>query len=245
MSAAASRHDRILGAVAARGFATIEALALQLGVSTQTVRRDVIALDRVGRDTLAGLPGQPHGAAVCGLRQPGAAMIAEGGRLFIDVGTTAEAVARALAQRPGCMVVTNSLRAATLLAGRPGFTLHVPGGAVRGSDGSLVGAATLAAIDEFRFDLAVIGCSGFDADGAPMDFDLDKIAVKRLAIARATAAIVVADAGKHGRVALARIAAPDRFRHLVTDSPPPPRLAAALAEAGMAVLLAGPAAAAA
>jgi DeoR/GlpR family transcriptional regulator of sugar metabolism len=65
------------------------------------------------------------------------------------------------------------------------------------------------------------------------------------AIARASAAIVVADAGKHARAALARIAAPERFRHLVTDAPPPPTLGQAMTQAGLAVLLAGAAAAAA
>jgi DeoR family glycerol-3-phosphate regulon repressor len=259
-----ARHERIVAAVAAHGFATIEALAQRLGVSTQTVRRDVIALDRAGRLQRfhggAGLPQAAGGGAVrlswqtrqtvaTGGKQAigaaAAALVEDGSTLFIDVGTTAEAAARALLPGPACTVVTNSLRAAALLAGQDGLALHVPGGTVRGSDGSLVGAATLAAVGEFRFDLAVIGCSGFDADGAPMDFDLDKIAVKRAAIARAAASIVVADAGKHGRVALARIAPPDRFRHLVTDAPPPPALAQALAQAGIAVLLAGAAAAAA
>jgi DeoR family glycerol-3-phosphate regulon repressor len=257
------RHDRIVAAVAARGFATIEALAQQLGVSAQTVRRDVIALDRAGRLQRfhggAGMPAADGGAvrlsgqtrqrvAADGkqaIGQAAAALASVGSTVFIDVGTTAEAVARALAEEPGCAVVTNSLRVAGLLAGRQGFALHVPGGTVRGSDGSLVGAATLAGVAEFRFDLAVIGCSGFDHDGAPMDFDLDKIEVKRAAIARASASIIVADAGKHARAALARIAPAGRFRHLVTDAAPPPALAAAFAEAGLGVLLARPGAAAA
>lgn len=263
-AASAARHAEILAAVATRGFATIEALAQQLNVSAQTVRRDVIALDRAGRLQRfhggAGLPQAEGGGAVRlswqtrqrvaadgkqAIGQAAAALVAEGSLVFLDVGTTAEAVGRALAQGSACTVVTNSLRAATLLAGRAGITLHVPGGTVRGSDGSLVGAATLGAVAEFRFDLAMIGCSGFDSDGAPMDFDLDKIAVKRAVIARAAASIVVADGGKHGRAALARIAPPERFRHLVTDAPPPPALAVAWEAAGLAVLLAGPAAAAA
>lgn len=264
MSAASARHDRILAAVAARGFATIEALAQQLGVSAQTVRRDVIALDGAGRLQRfhggAGMPEAAGGGAVRlswqtrqrvatdgkqAIGLTAAALTGAGSTVFIDVGTTAEAVARALADGPGCAVVTNSLRAAALIAGREAFALHVAGGTVRGSDGSLVGATTLAGIAEFRFDLAVIGCSGFDRDGAPMDFDLDKIAVKRAAMVRAAASVVVADAGKHARVALARIAPAEQFSHLVTDAPPPPPLAAAFAAAGLPVLLAGPAAAAA
>ena len=59
------------------------------------------------------------------------------------------------------------------------------GGLLRGHDGSLVGDSVTATLRDLRLDLAFIGLSGWDDDGAPMDFDIDKIAVKRIAIARA------------------------------------------------------------
>jgi len=78
---------------------------------------------------------------------------------------------------------------------------------------------------ELRFDVALIGLSGWDEDGAPMDFDLEKIAVKRIAVARARQSLALCDAGKFERAAVARILAADAFAAVVTDRAPPPPLA--------------------
>ena len=76
---------------------------------------------------------------------------------------------------------------------------------------------TLATIARFRFDYAVIGYSGFDDDGAMMDFDMEKVAVKQQAMARAASVLAVGDSSKFARHALARIALPDAFGTIVTD----------------------------
>lgn len=93
---------------------------------------------------------------------------------------------------------------------------------MRGADGSLVGEATLSAIARFRFDHAVIGYSGLDIDGALMDFDLEKVAVKQHAMARADHVTAAGDASKFTRRALMRIAPPDAISRLVTDALPDP-----------------------
>jgi DeoR family transcriptional regulator, glycerol-3-phosphate regulon repressor len=77
-----------------------------------------------------------------------------------------------------------NLAAAGILAGRSGIDVFVLGGAVRGIDGSIAGETTLSMIAHFRFDVAIIGFSGLDCDGTPMDFDLDKVAMKQAAIDR-------------------------------------------------------------
>jgi DeoR/GlpR family transcriptional regulator of sugar metabolism len=99
----------------------------------------------------------------------------------------------------------------------------------RGRDGSVAGAETVLALAALSFDIAVVGCSGFDASGAPTDFDAEKIAVKRTAIAAARRVLLVADSGKFGRAAIERIAPPEAFEALVTDAAPPAALAAAWA----------------
>ena len=253
LSGPTERQRRILDQVQLQGFATIEALAQELGVSAQTVRRDIIQLDA------AGLLQRFHGGA--GLPEPvvrlgyvrkeavlteakarigaaAAAGIADGSAVFLDVGTTVEAVARALARRRGLRVFTSSLKCGALFDPRE-TEVFVTGGLLRGADGSLVGEAATAALAGFRFDVAVIGCSGFEADGCAMDFDLQKVAVKQAAIAHSRRAVLVADRSKFGHPAIVRIAPAAAFAALVSDDAPPAGLGAALEAAGVELVVAG------
>ncbi|CAO3358908.1 DeoR/GlpR family DNA-binding transcription regulator [Azospirillum melinis] len=164
------------------------------------IRRDIIRLDGVGllqrfhggagvRDQSVRL-GYVEKQAIApqGMERIAAAVAAlvpEGASVFLDVGTTVEAVARALRGKRRLHVFTNSLSAGSLLAGRPGIDVFVTGGVVHGDDGSLVGDAVIATLERCRLDLAVIGISGFDEDGAPMDFYMQKICIKRVAVAAA------------------------------------------------------------
>ncbi len=246
------RQLAILETVRGSGYATIEALAEAYGVSAQTVRRDVIRLDEAGLLQRfhggAGLPEdgvrlsyrQKRGIAVAAKARIGAAaaaLIPDGASVYLDVGTTAEAVAEGLLPRRLTAVYTNSMGAATILAEAQGTETYLTGGQVRGADGSLVGSAATAMLVAMAVDIAVIGCSGFAPDGAPTDFDPQKVAVKQAALAHARKAVLVADAAKFGRHAVLRIGPPARFAALVTDSAPPPALARALAAAGTAIVL--------
>lgn len=88
-------------------------------------------------------------------------------------------------------------------------------------------------IGQFRLDLAVIGCSGFDEKtGAPMDFDLLKVAAKRAMIAQGRRVVIVADSSKFTRAAVVRIAGLEEISALVSDAPPPVHLRRRAEEAG-------------
>jgi DeoR family glycerol-3-phosphate regulon repressor len=248
------RQREIVRIVGENGFATIDALAQHFAVSAQSIRRDIIQLDRARllqrfhggaglRDSTVRLGyAEKHGRATEGKARIGkaaAALVQEGASVFLDVGTTTEAVAIELRQRGiGCRVFTVSLAAAMILAGHDRIELHVFGGTSRGPDGSLVGATTVAAITEIHFDCTFLGYSGFDDDGALMDFDLDKIAIKQAALRRADMAVAVGDATKFARRAVARLAPADDFTHLVTDARPPASLAGIFKKAGLAVIVA-------
>lgn len=229
------RQKAIVAIVSEQGFATIDALARHFDVSAQSVRRDIIRLDADGllqrfhggagiRETTVRLGYAEKRITASDAKerigQAAASLIPEGAVVFLDVGTTVEAVARALRQKQALRVFTVSLPAAAILTGRPGIELYVFGGSVRGADGSLTGESTVAAIGRFRFDHAVIGYSGFDADGALMDFDLEKVAVKQQAIARSGTVLAVGDSSKFARHALVRVAAPEAIGRIVTESIP-------------------------
>ncbi len=253
------RQAEILRIVTRQGYATIDALASRFDTSHQTIRRDIILLDRVG------LLKRFHGGAgiVDGRVRPryddkrhlaieakraiaaeAARRIGERMTVFVDVGTTAEALAQCLLHsRTRCRVVTPNLNVGLALAGHPTIEAIVAGGAARTRDGAVVGPLAIALIEQFSFDYAFIGFSGFDTDGAPMDFDLDKVLVKRAAIARAANAVGLADSSKYRRQASIRLAEAGELGQILSDARPPAALASLLGDAGVEIIVAPRAAA--
>jgi DeoR family glycerol-3-phosphate regulon repressor len=247
------RQRLILDVVQELGFTTIETLAERFGVSAQTVRREIIRLQAgnflqrfhggaglasggirpayAQKLTVSPQGKQRIGAAVARIVPPGASV-------FLDVGTTVEAAARALINKPGLRIVTASVCVAQIFCSHGVFDVVVTGGTTRGANGSLVGQAAIAAITGFRFDYAVIGLGGFDDDGAPMDFDLEKIAVRQAAIARARQTLALADHTKFEQTGTARVAPPEALSLFVLDAEPAPRLRAAWERSGARWLVA-------
>ncbi|MFT0891663.1 DeoR/GlpR family DNA-binding transcription regulator [Pseudochelatococcus sp. G4_1912] len=244
------RQEEILSIVHTQGFATIDSLARHFDVSTQTVRRDIIFLD----EQL--LLQRFHGGA--GVREASVRLgyaekrvtsaeakeriarlvvsrIKPGESVFLDVGTTVEAVARALRGRSGLRVFTSSLATATILSSEQDAEVFVTGGIVRGPDGSLTDEWAREAISRFRFDVAVLGFSGIDDDGALMDFDLAKVSIKQAVAARASRVIAAGEEAKLLRPAIARVLDATRVHTLVTNEMPPSRVFESLEKAGVEI----------
>jgi DeoR family transcriptional regulator, glycerol-3-phosphate regulon repressor len=227
------RQSAILDRVMANGYVTIEALAVEFGVSAQTVRRDIIALSETGRvQRFHGGAGPAdateaarldHAAkrelgkpAKTEVARKAAALIPDGAALFLDVGTTVETCARELARRDGFTIFTTSMRAA--MAFDPNrHAVYVLGGRLAGKDGSLVGEDTVQKLASIHLDLALIACSAIDEAGRVMDFDLSKIAVKQAAMAASARSMLLSTRSKFGRTALGKVAHIDDFGVVVTD----------------------------
>lgn len=241
------RQREILTLVQELGFTTIETLAERFGVSAQTVRREIIRLQAAnflqrfhgGAGLASGgirsayaqkLTVAPEGKRRIG--QAVAALVQPGASIFLDVGTTVEAVARALLGKPGLRVVTASVSVAQIFCSAGIFDVVVTGGTIRGANGSLVGQAAISSIMGFRFDYAVLGMNGFDDDGAPMDFDLEKIAVRQAAISRSRQTLVVADHTKFEQVGTARVAPAEAITLAVVDAEPSRQLKEAWERSG-------------
>jgi DeoR family transcriptional regulator, glycerol-3-phosphate regulon repressor len=227
------RQSAILERVMANGYVTIEALAVEFGVSAQTVRRDIIALSEIGRlQRFHGGAGPAdameaarldHAAkremgkpAKMEVARKAAGLIPDGAALFLDVGTTVEACARELARRDGFTIFTTSMRAAMAFDPRS-HAVYVLGGRLAGRDGSLVGEETVQKLAGIQLDIALIACSAIDATGRVMDFDLSKIAVKRAAMAASKHSMLLSTRSKFDRTALGRIADLEEFSTVVTE----------------------------
>ncbi|HMO06341.1 MAG TPA: DeoR/GlpR family DNA-binding transcription regulator [Paracoccaceae bacterium] len=244
------RHAEILRILDAEGTVSNARLASALGVSAETVRRDVRALADGGTVMrlhggvgLAGQGGEaPFRARMrenAGAKQAialaFAATVQNGESLMLDTGTTTSFVARALVRHRRLTVVTNSTDAARTLAGGEGNRVFLAGGMVRPDSGAVLGAEALRFVQGFSVAHAVISAGGLDA-GEITDFDPEEADFARAVLDRGTRRVVVTDATKFGRRGLVSVARLDTLELLVTDAPPPPRVAGAAG--GCRVLLA-------
>jgi DeoR family glycerol-3-phosphate regulon repressor len=147
--------------------------------------------------------------------------------VFLNIGTTTEAVARELLKHRSLMAVTNNMNVANILAGNADCQVIVTGGSLRRSDGGLVGGITTETIQRFKFDYAIIGCSALDDDGDLLDFDVHEVGVSQAIIAQSRHVFVVADHTKFGRSAPARIGSLASVDVFYTDRPIATKLRAA------------------
>jgi DeoR family glycerol-3-phosphate regulon repressor len=233
------RQTDILAILRESGRVAVDELAARFEVSLQTIRRD---LNELGE---ARLVVRVHGGAIVAssvenlayearklVAQPhkrliGAAaarLIPDNSSLFINLGTTTEEVARALAGHSGLLVITNNLNVAAELYRNRAIDVMIAGGSVRASDGGIVGAAAVELIRQFRVDTAVIGISAIDADGALLDFDIREAQVARAIVENARRVILVSDSSKFSRTAPARIGSLADIDILVTDQLPSPAI---------------------
>lgn len=235
----AFRQQEIVDLARSQGRVLVDELAQRFSLSQQTVRRDLNELCEQG------LLSRVHGGAVLAtatenlaydarralsadekdaIGQSCAAEIPNNCSLFMNIGTTTEAVARALVHHQGLLVITNNLNVASILMPSSGCEVIVAGGMVRRSDGALVGEATADFVKQFKVDFAVIGASAIDEDGALLDYDYREVRVSHALLENARQAYLVSDQSKLGRSAPVRIG---HFRQLTaffTDSLPSPRL---------------------
>ena len=226
------RQSEIMAAAREMGRVGVDELAGRFGVTPQTIRRDLNELcdqrllTRVhggamvasGVQNLAydarRLVAQPHKRLI---GEAAARLIPAHSSLFITIGTTTEEVARALARHEGLLVITNNLNVAVELYRRSGIEVVLAGGAVRRSDGGVIGAAAVDLVRQFRADAAVIGTSAIDADGTLLDFDLREVRVSRAIIEHARRVVLVTDSSKFARKAPVQVAHLSEVDVLVTD----------------------------
>ena len=230
------RQLQILEAAKRSGRVAVDDLAARYEVSVQTIRKDLNDLcdqrllarvhggavlssgvENVGYDARRAIAADEKAA----IGRAVADLIPDRASLFINIGTTTEAVAHALLRHAGLMVITNNINVATALRPYPEMEVVIAGGVVRRSDGGIVGEAAVDFIRQFKVDFAVIGVSAIDGDGSLLDFDYREVRVAQAIIGNARHVILAADSSKFERSAPVRIGHLDQVQTFVTDQAPP------------------------
>lgn len=235
----------------------VATFAAELGVSIETVRRDLEQLDRSGQVQRvrggAVLPGhaaveEPSFIARKGLFAAekreiaglAAGMIADARTVFIDLGTTALALAETLATTFTGTVVTPSMRIAQVLCDLPSVTVLMPGGIVRGGDIFVSGATARSFLSEIYPDVAFISTGGLDSVAGVTDFDFDQADTKKLVIDNSARSYALVDSSKVGVRAPFRVCGADAFDAVLTDSRVSNSALTTLREQGVDVLVGEP-----
>lgn len=247
------RQDDILRLLRGAGAVEVAELARQFAVTDQTIRKDLGDLcDR-------GLAARTHGGArrletvanreyherrLMQLPQKraiaalAATLVPEHCSVSLNIGTTTEQVADALAEREGLVVISNNINVITRMMGGKARDLILAGGAVRPSDGAIVGEEAVEFISRYKVDFAIVGASALDPDGAILDYDAREVSVARAILKNARARICVADASKFDNSAPVRICGVGDLDYFVTDAPPPRSFVQAARAAGTEILIA-------
>ena len=232
---AEERQQAIARLVTERGRMSVNQLAREYAVTTETVRRDLSSLERLG------LVRRVHGGVVppsslslieSGIRERdqvnterkmriAQAALAQlpppGGTVLIDAGSTTVRLATLLPADHELSVFTHAVPIAARLAGLRQIDLRLLPGRVRRTTQAAVGADTVAALSNLRVDVSFIGTNGLTAEHGLTTPDADEAAVKRALIECGTRVVVLADSSKFGIETAVRFASPAEVDVIVTD----------------------------
>jgi DeoR family transcriptional regulator, fructose operon transcriptional repressor len=253
---AEERQQAIAELVAQRGRLSVNALAAEYAVTTETVRRDLSVLER------AGVVRRVHGGAVPAGRLTAleskvgdrdlahsdekdriARMAVEllppsGGSVLLDAGTTTARLAMLVPHGLTLTVVTNAVPIAARLAGSSHVNLHLLPGRVRSTTHAAVGEDTVAALDRLRADVAFIGTNGLSVGHGLSTPDHAEAAAKHAMVAGAHRVVALVDSSKIGQEHTVRFAKLSDIDVVITDSGIEPADLRALRDHDVEVLVA-------
>lgn len=249
------RQIALLEEVKARGAVSVERLALRLNVTMQTVRRDVqrladggllqrfhggVSLPRSNVPAVGAWKARQalRAEAKARIARSVVAAIPDGSTLMLGNGTTVEAVARELLNKSGLRVITHSLPVALALSEHHDCKLHLSGGLLRRRDSALEGESTVAFLQQFKVDIAILSALGIDPDGTLRDMDLREQPVAQTMVGQARETWLAVDVSKFHHVALAEAGRIESIKRVFTEALPPAPFPTLLQEAGVGLTIA-------
>ena len=251
--AESKRHRDILNLLQQNGTLSIAELAGRLGVSFETVRRDLRpladnhAIVRMhGAVALPSMLGEApferrlrdNPEAKKAIARELAATIRDGDSIMLDTGTTTSILARELLGHRRLTVITNSSDIARTLATSNENRVYMAGGELRSDNGAAFGSTAIEFISRFNVLHAVISVGAVSAGSGILDFDFEEAEFARTLLTRGDRRIAVTDHSKFNRSGLVKVCDFSDLTHLVTDGTPPPDIMSALESAGGTCLIA-------
>ena len=255
----AERRRRILDHVRLRGYASFRDLAEVVGISESTIRRDLRAMvadglldaTRGGATHVAGaVPDQPHrgteadpvAAERAAIAARAAELVEPASAILLGPGRTTMQLARCLADVVPLTVITNSVLVTTALLDVENIDLVSVGGTLGRSIAAFVGPMTEQSLKGLRGAQVFLSGEGVTVDRGLTTPNVFAAATDMALVAAARQVIVLADHTKLGRDTMCQTVPTQRIDVLITDSGADPAVVQALADTGVDVLVADPAA---
>jgi DeoR/GlpR family transcriptional regulator of sugar metabolism len=243
------RKNLLLARLAAEGQIVAKALAEELGVSEDTIRRDLRELAQAGKLQRVHGGALPAAAAEGDLRlraglsvadkvalgRFGAGLVRDGQVVILDGGTTALQFARHLAPGLRATIVTHSPPVAVEAAAHASVEIVMLGGRLFRHSMVNVGAAMIAEAARLRADLYFMGVTGVHPEEGLTTGDAEEAAVKRALHERAAETVVLASGEKLLAASAFRVAPLAEASLVVVPRATPDRVTRALRAGGVQV----------
>lgn len=237
------RQHAIIERIHQQEYCSIDELAQQFDVTTQTIRRDINELCNLGLTRRhhggVSLPATLSNRSYTSRRMTNAKdkhAIAErvvqhipnGCTLFLGIGTTITAIAEQLGHHRELRVVTNNFEAAHILSQFEEVETWIPGGRIRSNDRDVVDDKVADFFAQFSADIGIIGCAAVsdirsgleEAEAAQyvMEHELREARVSQAILAHAEQRWLVANDSKWQRRANTKVAPLEYFDRIFKDS---------------------------
>jgi DeoR/GlpR family transcriptional regulator of sugar metabolism len=243
------RKQLILNRLECDGQVIAKAISAELGLSEDTIRRDLRELaqegllqrvhggalpaspavvDFAGRETLASEAKRAIGRAAAAMIQPGQVAI-------LDGGTTTRELARQIPHSLRATVVTHSPTIAVALVSHPGVEVILIGGRLFKHSVVSVGAAAIEAISRVRADMYFMGVTGIHAEVGLSTGDFEECHIKRALMHAAAETIVLGSPEKLNAASPYVIASLQEIDGMVVPSEVPDEILAPYKELGVAI----------
>ncbi|WLR92309.1 DeoR/GlpR family DNA-binding transcription regulator [Shinella zoogloeoides] len=247
------RQDLIRTRLDLSGRVIAAELAQELGVSEDTIRRDLreMAASGLCRRVYGGALRVSHAAArtmnermavggerKAALARAAAALIPAGATVFLDAGSTNLALARALPAGSDLTVITNAPAIAAALLERDITTIQL-GGLIDPDVGGAIGAKAMRDAEAFRPDILVLGVCGIDVEAGVTAYTFEDAEFKRFLASRTKTVLVAITNDKLSTAAPYSVVPLSRVARAVIEADADETEAAALTAAGIETLRAG------
>ncbi len=228
------RRALLLNKLRDDGYIEVTGLADEFNISSATIRRDLILLEKEGVCV------RKRGGAVCSaqgvtleipynikkhrftdeknrIAKKALSLVENGDTILLDAGSTTYALACLLPSRERLTVVTHDLNIAVKLAANPNINLICTGGVARANVFTLQGTQVVDFIRNLRVDKSFIGADAVHPDCTIGNVNIEEVPIKQAMIKAANQVILLTDSSKFGITGFAHVCDVDELNHIITD----------------------------
>jgi DeoR family transcriptional regulator of aga operon len=245
------RHKQILDILQLQGSVSVIDLAERLNVSEVTIRKDLTALEQLGklyRTHGKAIPISPyigdrhinekekqHVPEKTAIAKAAASLVKPQDSVLLASGTTILYAAKEIAEIHNIMVISASVQVSSMLSQNKDINVVQLGGMVRETSVSVVGQFASDMLKYFNCNLFFLGADGVDLDFGVTTTNIMEATLNRQMIASAQRTILLVDSSKFGKKGFSKICNLDSIDDVITDDGIPEMYLESLQDQGIDV----------